>query len=134
MIEALTEEPIDDERQYKISERKISGTQVFIAAHNRCGEPGFDLFIPAEFAPKVLETVLTRGAVFGARQAGEKAFEIARIEAGIPREGVDAGENYIILESELSRRSATPKVVIWARKSSREFIGAASPQSVCAAC
>lgn len=101
LIEALTEEPIDDERQYKISERKISGTQVFIAAHNRCGEPGFDLFIPAGFAPKVLETILARGAVLGARQAGFAAFEIARIEAGVPREGVDASENYIILESEL---------------------------------
>lgn len=101
LIEALTEEPIDDERQYRISERKISGTQVFIASHSRCGEPGFDLFIPAEFAPKVLETVLTRGAVFGARRVGFDAFEIARIEAGVPREGVDAGENYIILESEL---------------------------------
>lgn len=101
LIEALTEEPIDDERQYKISERKISGAQVFIASHNRCGEPGFDLFIPAEFAPKALETILTRGAVFGARQVGLAAFEIARIEAGVPREGVDAGENYIILESEL---------------------------------
>jgi len=101
LIETLTGEPIDDGRQYRISERKISGTQVFIASHNRCGETGFDLFIPAEFAPKVLETVLTRGAVFGARQAGSAAFEIARIEAGVLREGVDAGETYIILESEL---------------------------------
>src|SRR5262249_56514146 len=48
-----------------------------------------------------LETILERGVVFGARRAGSEAFEIARIEAGVPREGVDAGENYIILESEL---------------------------------
>lgn len=101
LIEALTEEAIDDGRQYRISERKISGIQVFIASHSRCGEPGFDLFIPAEFAPKVLETILSRGADFSVRRVGPEAFEIARIEAGVPREGVDAGENYIILESEL---------------------------------
>ena len=101
LIEALTDQPIDVERQYKIIERQIAEAQVFIASHSRCGETGFDLFVPAEFARKTLETILSRGAVFGARQAGFEAFEIARIEAGIPREGADAGENYIVLESEL---------------------------------
>lgn len=100
LIETLTGQPID-ERQYKIGERQIAGTQVFVASHNRCGETGFDLFVPTEFAQKVLETVLGRGVIFGARRAGFRAFEIARIEAGVPREGVDAGEDYIILESEL---------------------------------
>ncbi len=101
LIEALTDQPIDSGRKYRISERLIAGAQVFIASHDRCGETGFDLFIPAEFAQKTLETILSRGAIFGARQAGFEAFEIARIEAGIPREGADAGENHIILESEL---------------------------------
>ena len=100
LIEALTGAPID-ERQYKIVDRQIAGARVFIASHGRCGETGFDLFIPTGFAQKALETILERGVIFGARQAGSEAFEIARIEAGVPREGVDAGEDYIILESEL---------------------------------
>jgi folate-binding protein YgfZ len=100
LIEALTGLPTD-ERQYKIREWQIAGARVFIASHNRCGEPGFDLFAPAEFSQMVLETILERGVIFGARRAGSGAFEIARVEAGVPREGVDAGEDYIILESEL---------------------------------
>lgn len=100
LIEALTGQPID-ERQYKIGERQIAGARVVIASHNRCGETGFDLFVPTEFARETLETILARGVIFGARRAGFGAFEIARIEAGVPREGVDAGEDYIILESEL---------------------------------
>jgi folate-binding protein YgfZ len=100
LIEALTGQTADD-KQYKISERQIGGTQVFIASHDRCGETGFDIFAPAEFSQKVLETIQERGVIFGARRVGAEAFEIARIEAGVPREGVDAGENYIILESEL---------------------------------
>jgi folate-binding protein YgfZ len=100
LIEALTGQTID-ERQYKTAERRIAGAQVFIASHGRCGETGFDLFVPSEFAQKALETILDRGIIFGARRAGSGAFEIARIEAGVPREGVDAGEDYIILESEL---------------------------------
>jgi len=100
LIEVLTGQAIDDGRR-RIGERRIAGAQVQIASHSRCGETGFDLFIPVEFARKTLETILARGIIFGARQAGSGAFEIARIEAGVPREGVDAGENYIILESEL---------------------------------
>ena len=100
LIEALTGQPID-ERQYKIGEWQIAGARVFIASHSRCGETGFDLFVPTEFSQKVLETILERGVIFGARRAGSGAFEIARIEAGVAREGVDAGEDYIILESEL---------------------------------
>ncbi|MBO0725017.1 MAG: aminomethyltransferase family protein [Blastocatellia bacterium] len=100
LIEALTGQPVDD-RPYQIGEWQIAGARVFIASHSRCGETGFDLFIPVEFSQKVLETILERGVIFGARRAGAAAFEIARIEAGVPREGVDAGEDYIILESEL---------------------------------
>src|SRR5262249_24589619 len=100
LIEALTGESID-ERQYKVCERQIGGARVLVASHSRCGETGFDLFVPTEFAQKTLETILERGVIFGARLAGSEAFEIARIEAGVPREGGDAGEDYIILESEL---------------------------------
>ena len=100
LIEALTGQAIDDGRR-GIAERRIAGAQILIASHSRCGETGFDLFIPVESARQTLETILARGIIFGARQAGSGAFEIARIEAGVPREGVDAGENYIILESEL---------------------------------
>lgn len=101
MIAALTGQPVDIEGEYKIRERLIGGKQVLVASRNRCGETGFDLFIPTEFARETLETILSRGGDFGARQSGLGAFEIARIEAGVPREGVDAGENYIILESGL---------------------------------
>jgi aminomethyltransferase len=102
LIEAVSEQPIKSERQHSIIERQIAHANVFIAAHSRCGETGYDLFAPAEFAQKVREAILAAGKDFGAREAGMEAFEIARIEAGVPREGVDAGENYIILESELA--------------------------------
>jgi folate-binding protein YgfZ len=100
LLESLTAQPIEEE-QYRIVERQIAGARAFIASHSRCGETGFDVFIQNEYAPKVLATILERGVIFGAREVGFEAFETARIEAGVPREGVDAGENYIILESEL---------------------------------
>jgi folate-binding protein YgfZ len=102
LIEALTGHPISTAAAYRISERQMAQAHVFIAAHNRCGESGFDLFIPADAVPRVLETILSRGQGYGALPVSRAAFEIARIEAGVPREGVDAGEDYIILESELN--------------------------------
>jgi folate-binding protein YgfZ len=102
LIESLSEQPITGRAQYRIEERQIAQSGIFVAAHNRCGETGFDLFVTAEAVARVRDAILSRGREFGARLVGEAAFEVARIEAGIPREGVDAGENYIILESELN--------------------------------
>lgn len=102
LLGALTAGSVSEMASYKISEKQIAQSSVFVASHNRCGETGFDLFIPSEAAPAVEEVILSRGREFGARPVGQAAFEIARIEAGIPREGVDAGEDYIILESELN--------------------------------
>jgi aminomethyltransferase len=101
LIESLTDQPFPFSDQRKISERKISYRQVRIASHSRSGLPGYDIFVTAEYGPKLLETILARGGAQGARLASPEAFEIVRIEAGVPREGVDAGEDYIILESEL---------------------------------
>lgn len=100
LIAALTGQAIET-AQFKISERQIAGLKVLVASHQRCGEIGFDLFVEAGDAAKVKQAILDAGREFGAREVGEAAFEIARIEAGAPREGVDAGEEFIILESEL---------------------------------
>lgn len=103
LIESLTGAPPMnvDAATLKISERQIAETKVLIATHSRCGETGFDVFVEADAAAKVKQAILAGGADFGVREVGQAAFEIARIEAGVPREGVDAGEEYIILESEL---------------------------------
>lgn len=100
LIAALTGQPIEIV-PFKISERQLADVKVLVASHQRCGEVGFDLFVEVESAAKVKQTILDAGQDFGVREVGEAAFEIARIEAGVPREGVDAGEDYIILESEL---------------------------------
>lgn len=98
LLAALTApQPDPDTTEYKITRRKIGATEVLIAAHGRCGESGFDLFVPAAAAAAVWEQLLGQGV----RPVGQTAFEIRRIEAGVPREGMDAGEDYILLESAL---------------------------------
>ncbi|MEP7341723.1 MAG: glycine cleavage T C-terminal barrel domain-containing protein [Acidobacteriota bacterium] len=100
LIESLTGQTIAA-GEFKIGDRQIAGVKTLVAAHRRCGEIGFDLFVEAEAVAKVKQAILDNGKAFGVREVSNAAFEIARIEAGVPREGVDAGEEYIILESEL---------------------------------
>jgi folate-binding protein YgfZ len=99
LIEELTGQPMADAPEYKHSERSLAHSPVLIAAHSRTGERGFDLFVLAEASPRVWETILERGPRFGARAVGQAALEIARLEAGIPREGIDVDENHILLEA-----------------------------------
>lgn len=99
LIAELTEQPIAETPEYKYSERAIAGHSVFITTHSRCGETGFDLFVAADAAPHIKQIILERGQSCGARAVGEEAFEIARIEAGVPREGPEISEKYILLET-----------------------------------
>ncbi len=100
LVEALTEQPTET-ADLKISKRRIAETDVWVANHRRCGEMGFDLFVETEVATNLRQAILDLGKSFAIREIGEAPFEIARIEDGVPREGIDAGEDYIILESEL---------------------------------
>jgi folate-binding protein YgfZ len=102
LLESLTARAPED-AEFKISTQEIAGTKLLAASHRRCGEVGFDLFVEVGAAANVKRAILDHGKEFGAREVGDAAFEVARIEAGVPREGVDAGEEYIILESELER-------------------------------
>ncbi|MGH9801547.1 MAG: YgfZ/GcvT domain-containing protein, partial [Blastocatellia bacterium] len=100
LIESLTGQSVETV-DLKVSKREIAGIEVLIASHRRCGETGFDLFVEVGAVAKAAQKILETGKALGAREVGQAAFEIARIEAGVPREGVDAGEGYIVLESEL---------------------------------
>ncbi len=61
----------------------------------------FDLLVPAERAPEVAWGLLDRGASAGLIPAGDEAFEIARIEEGVPRFGAELDGEVIPLEAGL---------------------------------
>jgi folate-binding protein YgfZ len=60
---------------------------------------GFDLFIPNSSLGAVADKLIAAAEQIGGRPCGWQAFEIARIEAGIPRFGADMDENNLPLES-----------------------------------
>jgi aminomethyltransferase len=101
LLELLTREPADGDTDGAIVQRTMAEHPALIATHARCGEPGFDLFIATEVAPQLWQTIIARGQEFNARAVGEQAFEIARIEAAVPRETIDVNETHILLEAGL---------------------------------
>jgi folate-binding protein YgfZ len=60
---------------------------------------GFDLFVPNSSLNAVADKLIAVAKQIGGRAIGWQAFETARIEAGIPRFGVDMDESNLPLES-----------------------------------
>ena len=61
------------------------------------GEDGFDVFISTDQASALWDAFMTAGA----RPVGHEALEILRIEAGVPRYGIDMDETNVVTETGL---------------------------------
>jgi folate-binding protein YgfZ len=68
--------------------------EVTIIRATHTSEDGFDLFVDAAAAETLREALITAGA----RPAGLDALEVLRVEAGLPRYGVDASDANVVLE------------------------------------
>jgi len=60
----------------------IGYAQARAARVSYVGGPGFELYVPVEFAALVYDTLVTAGKDFGLRDAGYHAIDALRIEAG----------------------------------------------------
>jgi folate-binding protein YgfZ len=81
----------------------VGGVTVLIARHSRSREPGFDLFVPSEAAARLEQALLEHGQELGALRVGPPALEVARIEDGIPVDGIDITGDTILLETDLDQ-------------------------------
>ncbi len=95
LLSALTTQTIEAEPEYRNYSAVIKGINILIASHSRCGLTGFDVFVPAEAKAAIHQALIAGGATV----AGSEALEIARLEAAIPREGVDVTDANILLEA-----------------------------------
>ncbi|HVF87390.1 MAG TPA: glycine cleavage T C-terminal barrel domain-containing protein, partial [Pyrinomonadaceae bacterium] len=73
------------------------GTDVTVIRATHTAEDGFDVVISAGEAPKLWEALMMAGA----RPVGFGALDILRVEAGVPRYGVDMNETSVVLEATL---------------------------------
>ena len=70
-------------------------------------ETGFDLFVPNHSLAAIADKLIAATKQIGGRVCGWQAFETARIEAGIPRFGVDMDETNLPLECGIENRAVS---------------------------
>lgn len=70
-------------------------TRVTLLRATHTSENGFDLIVDSENAVDLWKALLNAGA----RPIGQEALEVLRIEAGIPRYGVDMDETNVVTEA-----------------------------------
>ena len=80
-------------------ERLYQGSLVRVGPSHLAGVPGADLLVPRVVLEPLYHQLLSAGAV----PVGFDAWEVLRVEAGIPRFGVDLEETTIPLEANLER-------------------------------
>ncbi|HEX8148674.1 MAG TPA: glycine cleavage T C-terminal barrel domain-containing protein [Pyrinomonadaceae bacterium] len=72
----------------------FGGAEVTVIRATHTAEDGFDIFADAADAEPLWDALTASGA----RPAGGDALEVLRVEAGVPRYGVDASDANVVLE------------------------------------
>jgi folate-binding protein YgfZ len=81
---------------------QIGGIEMRICRYSHTGEDGFDLMIPLADIESAARQLTEAASAYSGGWVGAEAYEILRIEAGIPRYGVDITEDNLILETGLT--------------------------------
>jgi folate-binding protein YgfZ len=81
--------------------------EIYLMNQPRVGTAGLDLFVPTASLGAVADKLLAAAKSIGGRASGWEALETARIEAGIPRFGVDMDENTLPPEAGLDARAVS---------------------------
>jgi folate-binding protein YgfZ len=77
-------------------------TKICVVRDSDTGELGFHLIVPVAALQNVAQRATDAGKQLSAKWVGEEAQNILRIEAGIPRYGVDLTEDNLLLETGLN--------------------------------
>lgn len=91
-------EPVHALQAHDWFEALIAGHRALVVKATHTGEPGFDVFAPAEALKDIWDFLLLKGSFHSIVPFGLSALDSLRIEAGIPVYGVDVNETNMMLE------------------------------------
>ncbi|HEV2320521.1 MAG TPA: glycine cleavage T C-terminal barrel domain-containing protein [Verrucomicrobiae bacterium] len=77
--------------------------EIYVACVPRLAAPGLDIFVPRQSLRAVADKLTAAAKSVGGRPCGWTAFELARIESGVPRFGADMDETNLPMECIESR-------------------------------
>ncbi len=104
-LDLFPEIPAAQFNSLKISDATLG--EIYLANNPRLGAIGFDLFVPNNSLGAVADKLIAAAKQIGGRAVGWTAFEIARIENGIPRFGADMDGTNIPLECGIEGRAVS---------------------------
>jgi folate-binding protein YgfZ len=102
-VEIFPELPAAPFRFCTVSDATLG--ELYLVNQPRLGSGGFDLYVPAAAMRGVADSVLAAAKAVGGGACGWQALEAARIEAGIPRFGVDMDETNLPQECGIESRA-----------------------------
>lgn len=101
VLRPLASLDIDDVKYYRFAEGEVSGVPAVISGTGYTGEDGFELYVPADAAPRLWQVIFEAGAPHGLLPAGLGARDSLRLEVGYALYGNDLDEEHTTLESGL---------------------------------
>jgi len=81
--------------------------ELYLANQPRLGTRGYDFYVPVEGMRALSEELIAAAKALQGNACGWEAFEIARIEAGIPRFGLDMDEKNLPQECGIESRAVS---------------------------
>lgn len=69
-------------RFFRWTKGKIQDAEVIVSRTGYTGDLGYEIWLSAEFAPRLWDALLEAGKPFGIKPAGLLALDVARLEAG----------------------------------------------------
>jgi len=81
--------------------------EIYLVNQARLATSGFDLFVPIAALAAVADKLIAAAKPIGGRACGWQAFEVARVEAGIPRFGVDMDDTNFPQECGIESRAVS---------------------------
>jgi folate-binding protein YgfZ len=95
VLERALGSPVGDLGELQHEERPLGpAATVQVRRHDLLELPGYDLLWPAEGASAFWEALVRAGAL----RAGREAFEVLRVEAGLPLYGIEMDEDRFVVE------------------------------------
>jgi folate-binding protein YgfZ len=107
LVGALIHGPVMVTEEFHHTNFMILDTSATLIRRSITGEKGFHLLIPKEKGEPIAKRILEVGRLYGIQPVGSGAYEILRIEAGIPRYGVDMDERVTLPETGLESQAAS---------------------------
>lgn len=107
LIGALIHGPVMVTQEFQHTNFTILDIPATLIRRSVTGEKGFHLLLPKDKGEPIAKRVLEVGRPYGIGPVGLNAYEILRIEAGIPRYGIDMDETVMLPETGLESMAAS---------------------------